>query len=104
MGVFEFPTRAYYETVLPAGSYRAVRVVLGEGEGANWWCVLFPPLCFVDIAGSGEVPAAPVQEVMASPGGRELQVQQRPPIEKRWRLVEWWRSSQRHLARLWPES
>lgn len=41
-----FPERTYGNLTLPAGVYRAVRVVLGEGKGANWWCVLFPPLCF----------------------------------------------------------
>ncbi|MGD0152679.1 MAG: stage II sporulation protein R [Thermacetogeniaceae bacterium] len=53
IGNFNFPTRAYGDLVLPAGNYRAVRIVLGQGAGANWWCVLFPPLCFVDVAGSG---------------------------------------------------
>ena len=53
IGDFDFPTRTYGDLVLPAGNYRAVRVILGQGAGANWWCVLYPPLCFVDIAGSG---------------------------------------------------
>lgn len=53
IGNFAFPTKAYGDLVLPAGDYRAVRVVLGQGAGANWWCVLFPPLCFVDVASSG---------------------------------------------------
>jgi stage II sporulation protein R len=53
IGNFDFPTRAYGDLVLPAGNYRAVRVILGQGAGANWWCVLYPPLCFVDITGSG---------------------------------------------------
>ncbi|MGI5970449.1 MAG: stage II sporulation protein R [Oscillospiraceae bacterium] len=45
LGEYEFPTKQYDDFKLPAGSYRALRVVIGEGEGANWWCVLFPPLC-----------------------------------------------------------
>lgn len=45
LGDFDFPTRRYGEVVLPEGRYQALRVVLGEGKGANWWCVLFPPLC-----------------------------------------------------------
>lgn len=49
-GVFEFPTKYYDGFALPKGEYTAVRVVLGEGEGKNWWCVLFPPLCMVDAA------------------------------------------------------
>jgi stage II sporulation protein R len=48
-GYFSFPTKSYGSLVLPAGDYEALRVVIGEGQGSNWWCVLFPPLCFVDI-------------------------------------------------------
>ena len=40
-----FPTRVYDTFSLPAGNYRALRVVIGAGEGQNWWCVVFPPLC-----------------------------------------------------------
>lgn len=40
-----FPTKEYDDFALPAGDYEALRVVIGEGEGRNWWCVAFPPLC-----------------------------------------------------------
>ena len=40
-----FPTRTYGDVTLPAGEYDALRVVIGEGKGQNWWCVMFPPLC-----------------------------------------------------------
>ena len=40
-----FPTREYEDFTLPAGEYLALRVVIGAGEGHNWWCVVFPPLC-----------------------------------------------------------
>jgi len=40
-----FPTRQYGDVTLPAGYYNALRVVLGSGEGQNWWCVMFPPMC-----------------------------------------------------------
>lgn len=40
-----FPTKEYQDFALPAGEYTALRVVIGEGEGQNWWCVAFPPLC-----------------------------------------------------------
>lgn len=40
-----FPTRQYGGVTLPAGNYNALRVVLGEGKGRNWWCVMFPPMC-----------------------------------------------------------
>lgn len=48
LGVWPFPTRVYGDEVYPAGEYEALRLVIGEGKGANWWCVMFPPLCFVD--------------------------------------------------------
>ncbi|BAF58366.1 hypothetical membrane protein [Pelotomaculum thermopropionicum SI] len=47
---FSFPTKHYGPFVLPAGDYEAVRVVIGSGGGSNWWCVLFPPLCFADMS------------------------------------------------------
>lgn len=43
-----FPTKQYSSVVLPAGKYKALRIIIGEGQGKNWWCVMFPPLCFVD--------------------------------------------------------
>jgi len=48
LGVFDFPVKSYGDLTLPEGKYEAVRVLLGEAKGANWWCVLFPPLCFID--------------------------------------------------------
>ncbi len=45
-GKFYFPTKKYENIVLPAGEYEAVRIVLGDGKGENWWCVMYPPLCF----------------------------------------------------------
>lgn len=44
-----FPTKKYRELVTPAGKYTALKVVIGQGKGNNWWCVLFPPLCLVNI-------------------------------------------------------
>lgn len=50
VGEFAFPEKRWGALTLPAGDYRAVRVVIGDGAGQNWWCVLFPPLCFVEDA------------------------------------------------------
>ena len=46
----DFPTRTYGNITLPAGTYQALNIVIGEGKGKNWWCVMFPPLCFIDVA------------------------------------------------------
>lgn len=43
-----FPAKQYSNIVLPAGEYKSIRIIIGDGEGQNWWCVMFPPLCFVD--------------------------------------------------------
>ena len=53
-GVFPFPDRRYGDALLPAGDYRALRVVIGEGRGHNWWCVLFPSMCYPGDLSEGE--------------------------------------------------
>lgn len=50
-----FPTKAYGDMIFPSGNYEALKIVIGEGEGKNWWCVLYPPLCFVEVT-DGVVP------------------------------------------------
>ncbi len=55
IGNFEFPTKDYGDISLPACFYDALRVEIGDAKGQNWWCVMFPPLCFVDVT-SGVVP------------------------------------------------
>ena len=59
---FEFPTKTYGDISLPAGFYDALRVEIGEAKGQNWWCVMFPPLCFVDVT-SGVVPEESKKEL-----------------------------------------
>ena len=50
IGNFEFPTKTYGDISLPAGMYDALRVEIGNASGQNWWCVMFPSLCFIDIS------------------------------------------------------
>jgi stage II sporulation protein R len=54
-GKVPFPTKLYGSYVYPAGDYEAVRVRIGEAKGQNWWCVLFPPLCFIDMSNGDAV-------------------------------------------------
>ncbi|WP_316570585.1 stage II sporulation protein R [Neobacillus sp. YIM B06451] len=49
-GIVNFPTKLYGQFLYPAGKYEAILITLGEGKGANWWCVLYPPLCFLDFS------------------------------------------------------
>jgi stage II sporulation protein R len=80
IGQFDFPVRSYGTLVLPAGKYEAVRLLLGKAEGKNWWCVLFPPLCFVDATGKVAVPAPASADTTSNP----------PKVELRWKLAEMW--------------
>ena len=68
-----FPTREYEDVTLPAGRYEALRVTIGEGEGHNWWCVLFPALCLPaaqDSAALGDVLSA--EQLGVVEGGYEV--------------------------------
>lgn len=72
LGVVPFPTKMYGNDVYPAGDYEALRVVIGSGEGQNWWCVLFPPLCFVDsVSGEAVASAAVVVAKTTDENGKE---------------------------------
>lgn len=54
----QFPTKLYDNYLYPAGEYEAILITLGEAEGSNWWCVVFPPLCFLDFSFGTTVQAA----------------------------------------------
>lgn len=79
-----FPAKAYSELSFPSGYYDAARITLGEGKGHNWWCVLYPRLCFVDAVCT-EVPEETVQLLKQELGqGNYLALQDnRPEIQTR---------------------
>jgi len=86
-GTFEFPTKYYGAFSLPAGRYEAVRLVIGEGQGANWWCVLFPPLCLVDGNNIKEIPVKDGNtDSDTKNSGKERKVELKPALA----LVEAW--------------
>ena len=76
-----FDTRVYEDITMPAGRYDAVRIVIGEGNGHNWWCVLFPALC-LPSAGKDELSGA------MSSAGRDI-VSGGDRYEVRFKIVEW---------------
>lgn len=84
-----FPTKQYDDFSLPAGTYRALRVVIGEGKGQNWWCVVFPPLCLGTVCESVEDTAAMAGlsdgEISLITGADEGYV-------IRFKILEWWNS------------
>ncbi|MEF3305101.1 stage II sporulation protein R [Paenibacillus sp. GYB003] len=87
LGQVPFPTKIYGTKVYPAGDYEALRITIGSGQGQNWWCVLFPPLCFVDgnaglaVAKKGAEPAkaaaagaAPADAPVAAADGQQVEM------------------------------
>lgn len=81
-----FPTRAYDTFSLPAGVYNALRITIGEGDGRNWWCVLFPSLC-VPASSDGFEEAAEVAGF--SEGLSHTLTQEDSGYEIRFRLLDW---------------
>ena len=60
-----FPEKSYGNLTLPQGRYEAFRIIIGSGQGKNWWCVMFPPLCFIDVT-KGKVEEDKSKEVLDS--------------------------------------
>lgn len=95
-----FPTKKYGDIYLPAGKYEALNVRIGESKGANWWCVMFPPLCFVDIA-TEEIPEddnvkTQLKQVLTEEEYALVSKKDGDgvvPIEVKFKLVEWWQNN-----------
>ena len=84
-----FPTKEYTDFALPAGTYRSLQVVLGQGQGHNWWCVVFPPLCVssvseesVETSASGVLSEDQISLISGQDGEYVL----------RFKVLEWWDS------------
>jgi len=82
----EFPTREYEDFTLPAGEYLALRILIGEAAGRNWWCVVFPPLC---TAASADVPASAMAAGFTEDEVRLITEEDRGYILK-FKAVEFW--------------
>ena len=73
IGKSDFPTKNYGDISLPAGNYDSLKIEIGESKGQNWWCVMFPPLCFVDIT-TGIVPEESKQIMQNDLGSEEYNI------------------------------
>ena len=73
IGNFSFPTKQYGDISFPAGFYDALKVEIGNAKGQNWWCVMFPPLCFVDVT-SGIVPEESKENLQDNLGEEEYDI------------------------------
>jgi len=107
-----FPTRTYGNMSFPAGKYEALRIIIGSGAGSNWWCVMFPPLCYVDAAiPTAVAPATPAPPIATASAASTPQSdsytvlwhllsddayslinhsQRNTSVTIRFKIVEWW--------------
>jgi len=94
-----FPTKEYAQIALPSGKYEALQINIGDGAGSNWWCVMFPPLCFVDVT-RGEISDADKESLRELLSESEFalihnEMRERDPlVQVRFKIVEWWQNNQ----------
>ena len=110
LGPSVFPTKRYGDVVLPPGEYEAVKIEIGDAIGQNWWCVMFPPLCFVDIT-HGMIPESSKEQLESVLSKEEYQMvlgidnPDDVPIKIKFKLVEWWQEktieTKQLFAKLW---
>ncbi|MBM7615952.1 stage II sporulation protein R [Alkaliphilus hydrothermalis] len=101
-----FPTRRYGNMVFPAGKYEALRILIGEAEGQNWWCVMFPPLCFIDVK-SGLVDEGTKQKLKGALSEEEYQLiyaeveqQEEIPLQLRSKIFDFIKYSKNHINKM----
>ncbi|NLX76666.1 MAG: stage II sporulation protein R [Clostridiaceae bacterium] len=103
-GKYPFPSKQYANMILPAGFYDALKIEIGDAKGRNWWCVMFPPLCFTEDT-KGELDeeymsilkeqlSEEEMEIILSDGDKEI------PVEIRFKIVEIFQESKIKLAGL----
>lgn len=93
MALVFFPTMLYGNIAFPPGKYEAVQLVIGDGVGDNWWCLMFPPLCYVDMT-STDAGRAKLAENVSNDSFMLLTHQDTGDtgLRVRFRVVEWWQN------------
>lgn len=101
VGNFKFPTKIYGDISLPSGNYDALEIKIGKAEGQNWWCVLYPSLCFVDVT-SGIVPEESKESLKESLSEEEYALisdNESPSINFKFKLVEFFTNNNIFIAK-----
>ena len=93
MSTVFFPTRRYGGLAFPPGEYEAVQIIIGDGAGSNWWCLMFPPLCYVDMTAT-ESGQQQLADTVSEEAFLLLTYQESgsPELAIRFRIVEWWQN------------
>ena len=102
LGKSDFPTKVYGNITLPAGTYDALKVIIGNGSGENWWCVIFPPLCFVDSA-TANMPKESSEILKSSLSDEEYAMvtgDDNLPVKVKFKAYEMWQSSKIKLKNM----
>ncbi|MCL2363868.1 MAG: stage II sporulation protein R [Defluviitaleaceae bacterium] len=89
-----FPTTMYGDLMFPPGMYETLSISIGDGRGMNWWCLMFPPLCYVDMTGT-EHTRDVLEEVVPGQGFALLTHREDDAgtaVAVRFRVVEWWQN------------
>lgn len=89
LGTEDYPTRDYDDFSLPAGSYLSLRIILGAGEGHNWWCVVYPPLCTSSVEAATTMNEEDVRLITQSDTEYVVKFQ----------ILEWWGNLKQALSR-----
>ena len=96
----DFPTKEYGNIILPAGSYEALKIEIGDAKGKNWWCVLFPPLCFVDetcVIPSSEA-MDKIEDSLGEDGKEFVSKDKSSSVEFRFKTYEMWQNGKQRIA------
>ncbi len=100
LGRKNFPTRKYGDITFPSGEYETLQVTIGEGKGKNWWWVMFPPLCFVDITHGNAIHAEEdLKELLTEEEVDLLLSSKEPPIIIKSKILEVLERTKTYLAR-----
>ena len=89
IGNFYFPTKYYGNVSMPAGYYDALRIKIGEAKGQNWWCSLFPALCFTDVS-NGVIDSKAKDNLSNNLNDEEMELilSKTPKIKFKFKLIE----------------
>ena len=92
LGESKFPTKAYDNYSFPAGTYDALKITIGEGAGNNWWCVMFPPLCFTNssVGAFSNESQSILENSLSKEELNIIKNSNQPNIQIKFKLLELW--------------
>jgi len=95
LGKSKFPTKNYDNYSFPAGTYDALKITIGEGAGNNWWCVMFPPLCFTSssVGAFSEESEEILENSLSKEELNTIKNINRPNVQIKFKFLEWWNSN-----------